>query len=80
MQPTIHCNVNLDMEAMNIRLFLLMYCGLHFLYPVGDFYTFTLKSQVLAYCQVFRVQKPTSLMPSSLFVFLGAQFLCHKKD
>jgi hypothetical protein len=34
MQPKLHWNVNLDMEAINIRLFLLLYCGLHF--PPGS--------------------------------------------
>jgi hypothetical protein len=33
-QPTIDWNVNLDMEAINIRLFLLMYCGLHCLFLI----------------------------------------------
>jgi hypothetical protein len=32
MQPTIHCNKKPDIEAVNVRVFLLMNCGLHFLF------------------------------------------------
>jgi hypothetical protein len=32
MQPTIHCNKKSDIEAVNVRVFLLMNCGLHFLF------------------------------------------------
>jgi hypothetical protein len=32
MQPTIHCNKKPDIEAVNVRVFLLMNCELHFLF------------------------------------------------
>jgi hypothetical protein len=34
MQPTIHCNKKPDIEAANVRVFLLMNCGLHFLFII----------------------------------------------
>jgi hypothetical protein len=34
MQPTIHCNKKPDIEAVNVRVFLLMNCGLHFLFII----------------------------------------------
>jgi hypothetical protein len=42
MQPTIHWNKKPDIEAVNVRVFLLMNCGLHFLFHRAHYSSYML--------------------------------------